>query len=222
MSLVAEIIAKHLGEKEKLDWRRIVQLLASYGGSTSDVRRDLSGLKEWEGKILREYVSCLEKLESGYGKKLDIFDLIGNEKEVAERTKIEIERKRKILPFLVKNAGEFANRIGKNLYILTPMIFLRGSASPRSPKLFIYYEGGSGEKIFVSDVDLNVLLPCYPDREIKEYVKKEACKFSLEREIPIDVFIAPISSVDEGLFKYGYPLFIPYEIEERFIIKKNL
>jgi hypothetical protein len=29
MSLVAEIIAKELGEKENLDWRRIVQLLAS-------------------------------------------------------------------------------------------------------------------------------------------------------------------------------------------------
>jgi hypothetical protein len=63
MSLVVEIVAKKVGEKEKLDWRRIVQLLASYKGSTPDVRRDLSGLKNLEEKILLECASSLEKLE---------------------------------------------------------------------------------------------------------------------------------------------------------------
>ena len=219
MSLVAEIIAKELGEKENLDWRRIMQLLASHKGS-SDVRRDLSGLGNLEEKILRECVSSLEKLEKDYNKKLGIFDLIGDKEEIEERMKIESERKRKILPFLHENAREFANRIAENLYVLTPMIFLRGSASPRSPKLFIYYDE-NGKKIFVSDVDLYIILPCYPEREIKEYVKREAYKFSLEREIPIDVFITTISSIDKGLFKYGYPLLIPYEIEEGFIIEKT-
>jgi len=103
------------------------------------------------------------------------------------------------------------------------MIFLRGSASPKSPKLFIYYDDENGKKIFVSDVDLDVLLPCYPDREIKEYVKREARKFSLERKIPIDAFITRIPSIDEGLFKYGYPLLVSCEREERIYYKeKNL
>jgi hypothetical protein len=35
---------------------------------------------------------------------LDIFGLIGTEREVAERIKIEVERKREILPFLLENA----------------------------------------------------------------------------------------------------------------------
>jgi hypothetical protein len=118
MSLVAEIIAKELGEKENLDWKRIMQLLASSKGS-SDVRRDLSGLGNLEEKILRECVSSLEKLERDYNKKLNIFDLIGDKEEIEERMKIESERKRKILPFLVENAGEFANRIAENLYVLT-------------------------------------------------------------------------------------------------------
>jgi len=45
-------------------------------------------------------------------------------------------------------------------------------------------------------------------------------QFSLEREIPIDAFVTGISSIDEGLFKYGYPLFVSCEMEERFIIGK--
>jgi hypothetical protein len=203
MSFVAEVIAKDIGKREGIDWRRIVQLLASYKNFSPDVRRELSGLKDIEMKILDESFNLLIKLEEIYKRKLSFFDLVGSKEEIEERIKNEIKRKREIFPYLLENVRRFINELDRNLFIFSLMIFLRGSASPRSPKLFIYYEE-NGEKIFVSDIDIDIIFPFYPGREIEEYIKRKAYRFSLETGIPINPCVKDISSIDRGLFRYGY------------------
>jgi hypothetical protein len=58
---------------------------------------------------------------------------------------------------------------------------------------------------------VEIVLPYIPI-EIKKYIKEEAFKFSLKTKIPINTYVTDFSSIDEGLFKYGYPLFVPYKI----------
>jgi hypothetical protein len=217
MSLLGEIFSKQFAEKENVDWENVMQALASYKHFSPDVRLKLSGLKNLGRKILDEFVefkinfkSKFRIVDINYNDGLKIFSLVGSEEEIANRIKDEIERKRKIFPFLFKNAKEFTSRLIKNLYMLEPIILLRGSASPKSNNLFIYYEKG-GKKIFASDVDLEIFLPYVPD-EIKKYIKEEVYDFSLKTKIPINTHITNFSLIDEGSFKYSYPLFVPYKI----------
>jgi hypothetical protein len=216
MSLLGEIFAKKFAEKENVDWENVMQALASYKHFSPDVRLEISGLKNLGRKILDEFLKFKINfkpkfiVDTNYNDGLKIFSLVGSEEEIVNRIKYEIERKREIFPFLLKNAKEFTSRLIRNLYMFEPMILLRGSASPKSNNLFIYYEK-SGKKIFVSDADLEIFFPYVPD-EIKKYIKEEAYDFSLKTKIPINTHITNFSLIDKGSFKYSYPLFVPYKI----------
>jgi len=217
MSLVGEIFAKEFAEKENVDWKNVMQALASYKHLTPDVRLELSGLKIFGGKILDEFIKFTRNFHpkykiiyTNYNDK--IFGLVGSEEEVTNRIKTEFEKKVKIFPSLVKIAKEFVGRLFEKFYaldLLEPVILLRGSASPKSNNLFIYYEK-DGEKIFISDVDLEIILSC-TSYEIKKYIKKEAYDFSLKTRVPINTHVTNFSSVDKGSFKYSYPLIFPAE-----------
>jgi hypothetical protein len=212
MSLLGEIFAKEFA-KEKMDWRRVMQVLASYNWKNGnfDVRLELSGLKGYEEKILYDFFEFLLNSKKPYYEtdKSKVFAWVGDEKEIGERIKTELEKKKKIQPFLIKTAERFANKLEREFYMLDPIVFLRGSASPKSPKIFWYYES-KDETIFISDIDLEFILPY--DKEILEYVKNEAYRFSLTNKIPINVYFSELSSMDEGIFNYGYPLLIPYRL----------
>jgi hypothetical protein len=212
MSFVAEIIAKYIGEEEGIDWRRIVQLIASFKNFPyDDVRVELSGLRDIKEKIFYESLKYLIELRKVYKiENLGYFDLVGSEEEKEERRKKEIIRKRKIFPYLLRNAQDFVKMLIEDLYTIPLMAILRGSASIRSPKLFIYYEENK-KIIFISDVDIYIILPFYPEREVREYVKRKAYEFSLKTEIPINPYVTHISSIDNSFIKYGYPLLIKIE-----------
>jgi hypothetical protein len=216
MSFVGEIFSQQFAERENVSWENVMQALASYKHLTPDVRLELSGLKHLGEKILHEFVEFMMNFKPEFeiiytsNNGLKIFGLVGREEEIVKRIKNEDKKKKEITPFLIKNVKEFADELVKKLYIFEPMIFLRGSASPKSNNLFIYYEK-NGQKIFISDVDLEIVLP-YVSIEIKKYIKEEAFKFSLKTKIPINTYVTDFSSIDEGLFKYGYPLFVPYKI----------
>jgi len=162
MSLLGEIFAKKFAEKENVDWENVMQALASYKHFSPDVRLEISGLKNLGRKILDEFLKFKINfkpkfiVDTNYNDGLKIFSLVGSEEEIVNRIKYEIERKREIFPFLLKNAKEFTSKLIKNLYMLEPMILLRGSASLKSNNLFIYYEKG-GKKIFASDVDVEMI-----------------------------------------------------------------
>jgi hypothetical protein len=212
MSLVSEVFAKNFAKDKKVDWQRVVQLLASYNWETQvfDVRAKLSGLEDLEEKTLEAFLEFLKELREPYlsmNKSL-VFSLLGTEAEVDKRIKEEIEKKVKIKPFLIETLKKFASELVGKIDYIEPIIFLRGSASPNSPKIFWYYEDKK-EKIFISDVDLEFVLP-YFEIEILDYMKWEAYKFSLREKIPVNVHFTKISDLDDGIFKYGYPIFIPY------------
>lgn len=211
MSLVGELFAKEFGEKEGVCWQRVMQVLASYNWKNGkfDVRLYLSGLKGMELKILSEYLKFLPKLRVVYNKhNYKIYDLVTNSLDAYKRMEKEKERKKKILPFIIKRAKEFSKELVRNIGLLEPMIFLRGSASPRSKKIFWYYD--SPELIFVSDVDLEIIVP-EVNTEIIHYSRNEAYNFSVKSKIPINVYFKRFSNLDEGLVKYGYPLSLPYK-----------
>jgi hypothetical protein len=66
---------------------------------------------------------------------LKIFGLVGREEEIVKRIENENKRKKEITPFLIKNVKEFAEELVKKLYMLRPIVALRGSASPKSNNL---------------------------------------------------------------------------------------
>jgi len=213
MSLVGEIFAKEYVENKKIDWRRVVQLSASYNWENGnfDVRLQLSELEDLKEEILKEFLKFFRNLKEPYlpfGKS-PLFYFQGSEEEIWSRIKREIEKKKKIQPLIIETAKKFTNELVRKLYILGPMVFITGSASPRSNKIFWYYED-KNENIYISDVDVEILFPYY-EKEILDSVKKEAYNFSLNEKIPINVHLTPVQDADKKIFRYGYPIFIPNE-----------
>ena len=217
MSLVGELFAKDYAKERNLDWQRVMQVLASYNweNRTYDVRLELSGLKGLEEDIIYNFLTFMATeinhltRKNYYDFEKKIFSFLGSPKEIVKRIEIEEKKKEKILPTLVNNAKEFAVKLGKELYMLEPMIFLRGSASPKSRKIFWYYEKNQ-ERIFVSDIDIEVVI-CDFNNDVFNYARKEAYEFSLKNKIPINIHFMTFSNMDKGLFDYAYPLFIPYK-----------
>jgi uncharacterized protein YuzE len=214
MSLLGEIFAKEFAKDKGIDWRRVMQVLASYNWENGnfDVRLKLSGLEDMKEKILYGFFEFLLNSKNTYYEtdKSKVFAWVGDEKEIGERIKTELEKKRKIQPVLIKNAEKFTNELIRELCVLDPIVFLRGSASPNCPKIFWYYKL-KDEIIFISDIDLEFVLH-YFDEEILKYVKNKAYRLSLTNKIPINVHFSELSSMDEGIFNYGYPLLIPYRL----------
>jgi len=214
MSFVIEIFAREYGKEKRVDYRRVVQALASYnwGNGKCDVRLKLSGLENQIDDILPAYKNFLKD----FLKELDYnlgfiahkfhFNLVGNSEEVLRRIKYEIDKKMKILPYLIRQSREFAKKVEKET-CLDQIVVLTGSASPKINKLFIYYD--TNEKIFVSDVDLRFYLP-YVDEDIIKFVNHLAYEFSLKTKIPINSWVENLYKIPDEVLKFGIPIYISY------------
>jgi hypothetical protein len=217
MSLVGEVFAKEFAREKKIDWRRVMQLLASYNWDTEifDVRLKLSGLENLKEEILKAFIKFLMNLKESYlfVNKSILFSFLGDKSEIEKRIKSEIEKKVKIQNILIENSKKFTSELVRKIYVLEPMVFLRGSASPKSSKIFWYYEDEK-EKIFISDIDLEIVLPDF-DKKLLNYFNSEAYKFSLKEKVPINVYLTRVSELGNDVFSYGYPVFIPYNFYQR-------
>ncbi len=217
MSLVGELFAKEFGKKIGKDWRRIMQVLASYNqkSDTFDSRLKISGLNEFKDEIMREFLNFYLELKNKtricfLNKKYPPFGLVGDEKRIIERIEKEKKRKFRILPYILEKVNEFLNSLPDNFYKLNPLIFLRGSASPRNEEKIFWYYTHKNEKIFISDIDIHILLP-YAFREIRNWLKLKARRFSISNKIPINPYVTHYSK-DKSISKLWYPLRISLEI----------
>lgn len=217
MSLVGELFAKEFGEKIGKDWRRIMQVLASYNqkNKTFDCRLEISGLVKEKDKIIRAFYNfCFDlerktRIKFVNRKKYPPFGLVGKGKEIEKRIERERRKKFKILPYVLKKVDEFLDSLPDFFYELNPLIFLRGSASPRTKKIFWYYVD-KGKIYFLSDIDLQVVLP-YGLEKIAQWLKLKARKFSVSNEIPINPFVTHYSA-ENYISELFYPLRISLEI----------
>jgi hypothetical protein len=210
---VGEIFAKKFAKNFGVNWQRVMQVLASYNfeSNTFDVRLELSGLKNLKEKILFDFLNFVSQPGKTYRDAYNPFALLGTQREIDDRIRIEMKKKSEVKSLIISEAKKFSTELAKNFHELEPMIFLRGSASPRSRKIFLYYD--DEEKIFVSDIDIQILLP-YITSELINYSIRKAYDFSLKNRIPINVYCSHLSQIGDGLIKYGYPLFIPYEFNK--------
>lgn len=212
MSFLIEVFAKEWSEKIGVDYRRIAQGLASWDfRSGYDVRLELSGLEDIIPRILPEYekflVSCFSENNYKFEAHKLHFTPVGSEDEILKRIEIEMAKKREIVPYLIEESREFSREVEKEIQ-LDIMCFLRGSGSPKTNKIFLYYKNGD-DIIFVSDVDLTFLLP-YVDRDIINLVKELSYEFSLKNRIPINPWLEEFNGID-NIFNKSVPVYISYE-----------
>ncbi len=222
-----EAFAEEFAEESGYSPLSIMLVVAGYNpkGDRFSLRAELSGIPshEWE-RILVEFESRKMEIKARFPVSVKFNEkitfLANSMEEVERRYEEEMKRKQEIFPLVKRVSEDFVERVVKSSPHFCEhlqLAFLRGSASPRSPKPFFYYLDANGNYTAISDVDVTLVFDLPTRLVLRAFfptIKRIARDVSFASGMEINPWVSSLDRFDNAIFRFGYPIYVSPQLYE--------